>query len=220
MKKLISLIGTLALFLALAGCGNLALPTTLPSTRGTTIPVQTTLPPETTLPLTEPPVTEPPTEEERVAAAALAFLELHMRNLWLCEENDWTAFTILAAPEAFVTDTDRHNIGFLTETERYWREVRKDSPRNHWETNASFPSIVIENGIAAVSVNFGASFYYEGLDVPSGFVAEYDLILRNVDGQWLVSDARLRNDWFDETYHDVPGFTADELIAGLNYNNG
>ena len=225
MKQSLSLLLSFTLLLALAGCTGPTEPATEPPTIQTTVPPETTLPPEPTLPpettqpsgTTQPPVTEPPSEEDRIEAAALAFLDLHMRNLWLCEENDWDALTVLApeSKDAALADY-RDNIKFLHEKERYWRAVRQDSPRHSWSTNHTFQSIIIDGNVATVKLSYGYAFVYEGMDVESGGVAELDLILVNVDGVWLLADALEASEWFDAQYHDVPGFTADELIAQLN----
>ena len=72
-----------------------------------------------------------------------------------------------------------------------------------------------DGDIATVQAHDHASFYYAGLGAPSGMGGEFEILMVQVDGEWLIADIFEQNDWFDAEYKNDPKFDPEELIASV-----
>lgn len=49
---------------------------------------------------------------------------------------------------------------------------------------------------------------------PSGMSSDFEVLLIQVDGRWLVADVLEQSDWFDGEYKNNPDFDVNQLIGG------
>lgn len=185
--------------LLLAGCAA-PVPTEPPvvTTQPTTVPPETTLPLETTAPMeTTVPVAP---EEEAVKAVVDAFLTAYEENIYLYTDNEWDHLTVLFAdPAATVTHQGEavalsefhQNIQTRHEKEADWKHSRQEQGiyRHNFVSECHVQSITFDGDTVTVMAEYAMSFTYD--DQPgttSGGRDEFELLLVQVDGAWLIAD--------------------------------
>lgn len=161
-----------------------------------------------------------------IAETLEAFFLAYEENLNLNRDNGYDHLTVLAAdPERTVEHQGKKvplsnfygNIEYLHGKEAYWKHVRRDSDivASSFQVAFGIEKIRYDGDIATVQAHDHASFYYAGLGAPSGMGGEFEILMVQVDGEWLIADIFEQNDWFDAEYKNDPKFDPEELIASV-----
>lgn len=164
--------------------------------------------------------------KEAIAETLGAFFLAYEENINLNRDHSYDHLTVLAAdPERTVTHqgknvplSDFHgSIEYLHGKEAYWRHVRRDSGilPDTFQVTSRIEDIAYDGDTAFVLAHDHVTFYYEGLGAPSGMGADFEILMVQVDGEWLIADIFERNDWFDADYKDDPNFDPEALIASV-----
>lgn len=163
----------------------------------------------------------------------------HVTNTHMYTDEDWSGYTVLSLNESwdstgFTHDGEWITIGefrdimeFLQEYERYWKHVRQlnNLTGENWSPAAWIRSIEINGDTAFVTAHAGATFHYTGLTDSSSFIDDFEVVLIQVEGEWLIGDVLDIWDMYHGQFRREGYFDADALIeeaeaAIAKQNNG
>jgi len=171
--------------------------------------------------------------EADVRRATTAFMDSYLSEVYLYNEHDFSASTILSLSEEHlntVPSVDLRgtrsnltvltaNIDYLKNKAEYWKHVRTDQGifREDFTVTYVFNAFDISSVVATVYLAAQISFQYLDSDAPSYIEECFIIDLVRVDGVWLIADAFQKLDWFDDMYKDNESFNIAYIIAEYQY---
>lgn len=159
-----------------------------------------------------------------------SYLENCAYNMYMYSDNDLKSSTILELSndtvEKIVENVTlnnskvacsdlKHNIDFVVEKCEYYKAIRSDQNiiRNDFKVVYNFNDVNINGSSAFVDVNESVNFYYDGIDIPSAIITNYNVALYKIEGQWYIIDIT-SDDPFDGM--KKTDFSATDAIADYN----
>ena len=159
-----------------------------------------------------------------IAETLDAFFLAYEENINLNRDNGYDHLTVLAAdPERTVEYQGKKvslsdfygNIEYLHGKEAVWKHIRRDGGivPSTFQVTSGFEKISYDGDTATVLARDHMTFYYDGLGAPSGMGATFEILMVQVDGEWLIADIFEQNDWFDADHKNDPNFDPEKEIA-------
>ena len=178
------------------------------------------------LPSSQPMIPADTAPEDAVRDVLDAFFLAHQENSYLYTDHNYDGLTVLSAdPDRTVTFEGKTvplsdffgNIEYLHDKEAYWKHVRQSQgiSRTDFSTSCRISTIDFDGDIAYALVGSGVTFTYTDAPNggPSGMSSDYEVLLIQVDGSWLIADVLELQDWFDAENKNNPDFDVDQMIA-------
>ena len=178
------------------------------------------------LPSSQPMIPADTAPEDAVRDVLDAFFLAHQENSYLYTDHNYDGLTVFSAdPDRTVTFEGKTvplsdffgNIEYLHDKEAYWKHVRQSQgiSRTDFSTSCRISTIDFDGDIAYALVGSGVTFTYTDAPNggPSGMSSDYEVLLIQVDGSWLIADVLELQDWFDAENKNNPDFDVDQMIA-------
>lgn len=158
-------------------------------------------------------------DEAEIKEITESYLKNCAYNMYMYTDNDLESMTVMSLPDEAVKKTAdnillngskvtysdlEQNIDFILKKCDYWRTIRaeQDILRNNFEVSYSFDSVNIDGNNASAAVSESISFYYDGVDTPSGIGTNYNVSLTKTGGQWYIIDVT-SDDPLDSWFRDA-----------------